>query len=189
VVECPRLSGDIFMNYTEVLGKYKRMRSVALELNNSLLKLIPKKAIESIARKWGLWRDGALVLDIEDHLSVLMDYAIYDCFQNGQNAVEHYLVQQPPEPGTDVQVVLDGMQRAFLSIFRVEKVVKSVGIHVLDILSDRQYFLADAGLGDTAYGPKTQPTSRSWLEKGLWDSSMWWIGAVPRHFETVESPS
>jgi len=138
------------MNYTEVLEKYKRTRSIALELNNSLLKLIPKKAIESTARKWGLWRDGALVLGIEDHLSVLMDYAIYDCFQDGQNAVEHYLVQQPPEPGTDVQVVLDGMQRAFLSIFRVEKVVKSVGIHVLDILSDRRYFLADAGLGDTA---------------------------------------
>ncbi len=138
------------MNYTEVLEKYKRTRSVALELNNSFLKLTPKKAIESTARKWGLWRDGALVLDIEDHLSVLMDYVIHDCFQNGRNAVEHYLVQNPPELGTDVQAVLDGMQRAFFSIFRVEKIVKSVGIHVLDILSDRRYFLADVGLGDTA---------------------------------------
>jgi len=150
MVECPISSGETFMNYTEVLEKYKRTRSIALELNNSLLKLIPKKAIESTARKWGLWRDGALVLDIEDHLSVLMDYVIHDCFQNGQNAVEHYLAQQPPELETDVHAVLEGMQRAFFSIFRVEKIVKSVGIHVLDILSDRRYFLADVGLGDTA---------------------------------------
>jgi len=150
MVECPRLSGETFMNYTEVLEKYKRTRSIALELNNSLLKLIPKKAIESTARKWGLWRDGALVLDIEDHLSVLMDYVIHDCFLNGQNALERYLIQQPPELGSDVQAVLEGMRRAFFSIFRVEKVVKSVGVHVLDILGDRQYFLADAGLGDMA---------------------------------------
>ena len=138
------------MNYTEVLAKYKRTRSVAVELNNSLLKLIPKKAIENTARKLGLWQDGVLVFDIEEHSSVLMDYAIHDCFQDGQNAVERYLVQQPPEPGTDSQAVLEGMRRAFFSIFRVEKVVKSVGAHVLDILGDRQYFLADIGLGDTA---------------------------------------
>ena len=138
------------MNYTEVLEKYKRTRSVALELNNSLLKLISKKAIESTAKKWGIWQDGTLVLEIEDYLSVLMDYVIYDCFQNGRNAVEHYLLQSPPELGTDVQTVLDGMHRAFFSIFRVEKIVESVGIHVLDILSDRRYFLVDVGLGDTA---------------------------------------
>lgn len=138
------------MEYTEVLEKYKRMRSVAFELNNSLLKLIPKKAIESTARKWGLWRKGKLVFDIEEHMSVLMDYVIHDCFLNGQNVFERYLVQQPPEPGADMQAVLEGMRRAFFSIFRVEKVVKNVGVHVLDILGDRQYFLADAGLGDTA---------------------------------------
>jgi len=42
------------------------------------------------------------------------------------------------------------MRRAFFSIFQVEKVVKGVGAHVLDILGDRRYFLADVGVGDTA---------------------------------------
>ena len=150
-VECSGSSGVVFVNYTEVLAKYKRMRSVGLELNNALLKLVPRKAIEIAGRKLGLWQDGVLVFDIEEHSCVLMDYAIHDCFQDGRNAVERYLVRQPPGAGTDTQAVLEGMRRAFFSIFRVEKVVSGVGAHVLDILGDRRYFLADVGIGGSAY--------------------------------------
>jgi hypothetical protein len=39
------------------------------------------------------------------------------------------------------------------------------------------------------YGPKTQPRGRSFLERDLQDSPKQWITPVPRHFETVESPS
>jgi hypothetical protein len=138
------------LDYDDLAARYKRMRGIAVELNNSLLKLIPKKAIESTARKLGLWQNGVLVFDIEEHMSVLMDYAIHDCFQDGQNTVDRYLAQRSPEPGTDTQAVLEGMRRAFFSIFQVEKVVKGVGAHVLDILGDRRYFLADVGVGDTA---------------------------------------
>jgi hypothetical protein len=35
------------------------------------------------------------------------------------------------------------------------------------------------------YAHKTQPLSRSCLEKGLRDSVMRWIEPVPRHFETI----
>ena len=62
------------LDYNDIAARYKRTRSVAVELNNSLLRLIPKKAIESTARKLGLWQDGVLVFDIEEHSSVLMDY-------------------------------------------------------------------------------------------------------------------
>ena len=42
------------MNYAEVLAEYKRIRSVAVELNNTLLKLVPKKDIEKAAERDGI---------------------------------------------------------------------------------------------------------------------------------------
>ncbi len=106
--------------------------------------------LEKAARRLGLWEQGTLVFDTKDQIAVLMDYAFYDCFQYGSNAVDRYAAENPPAPGSDEEALVAAMKQAFFSVFRVQKVVMEIGVHVLDILRDHQYFLADVGISSTA---------------------------------------
>ncbi|MCX5653937.1 MAG: SEC-C metal-binding domain-containing protein, partial [Planctomycetota bacterium] len=130
-------------NYDDILARYKRMRSLGRELNNCLPEYVPKEGIEAAGRKLGLWVRGTLVFDNEDQACVLFDHAIHGCFKDGKNAVDRYVAEQAPAPGSDEEVLLAAMRRTFFSLFRVEEVVKGVGTRVLDIFQDREYFLAD----------------------------------------------
>ena len=139
------------INYNDVLERYKHMRAVNFRLNNEVLtRYAPKKTVKEAARRLGIWEQGTLVFDTKDQVAVLMDYAFYDCFQDGSNAVDRYAAENSPPPGSDEEALVAAMKHAFFSVFRVQKVVTGTGVHVLDILSDRRYFLADVGIGSTA---------------------------------------
>ena len=137
-------------DFQDVLARYKRMRGISLQLNKVLPKFVPKGAIEATARKLGFWEDGTLVFDNQDQSCVLFDHAIHGWLKDGRNAVDRYVTEHPPTPGSEDYAFLNALQRAFFSLFQVEGSVDGVGVHVLDILHDRRYFLADMGLSQTA---------------------------------------
>lgn len=139
------------INYDDVLERYKHMRAINFRLNNKVLtRYAARETVEEAARRLGIWEQGRIIFDTEDQVAVLMDYAYYDCFQDGSNAVDRYAAENPPAPGSDEETLVAAMRQAFFSVFRVNKVVTGIGVHVLDILSDRQYFLADVGISGTA---------------------------------------
>ena len=139
------------INYNDVLERYKHMRAINFRLNNKVLtRYAARETVEEAARRLGIWEQGRIIFDTEDQVAVLMDYAYYDCFQEGSNAVDRYAAENPPAPGSDEEALVAAMRQAFFSVFRVNKVVTGIGVHVLDILSDRQYFLADVGISSTA---------------------------------------
>ena len=137
-------------NYDEILARYKRMRSIGLELNKVLTKYVPKEAIEAAGRKLGLWEHGTLVFGNQDQLCVLFDHAIHGCFTDGKNVVDRYVAERSPSPGSDEEVLLAAMRRTFFSLFRVEEVVVGVGVRVLDILQEREYFMVDVNFSRVA---------------------------------------
>ena len=144
------MSQQPLLNYSDILTRYKRMRKISFELNKVLPKYVPKEAMEATARKLGFWQDGILVFDNTDQSCVLFDQAIHGHFRDGKNAVDRYMDQHPPDPGSDQEVVLAAKKRAFYSLFKVEEIVPEVGVHVHDILYDRRHFLADVGFSQTA---------------------------------------
>ena len=58
------------------LDRYRHLRSLGRELNQLLVRQIPKATLLTCAKKLGLSRGDTLVLDSEDELSVLMDYCL-----------------------------------------------------------------------------------------------------------------
>lgn len=138
------------MDYRAILERYTRFRSVTFAINNTLPKLLPKTTLERAARQLGLWHQGTLVLDSEDQIAVLMDYAIHDCPVNGRSALDAYLAEQPPAPQSERATILHAMQRAYYSLFQVESLVPTVGVHVHDLLQDQRHFLADVGCSQSA---------------------------------------
>ena len=143
------MSGSV-SDFQDVLARYKRMRGISLELNKVLPKFVPKEAVEAMASQLGFWQDGTLVFDNLDQSCVLFDHAIHGWLKDGRNAVDRYVAEHPPTPGSDDYSFLNALQRTFFSLFQVEGIVDGVGVHVLDILHDRRHFLADVGLSQTA---------------------------------------
>ena len=137
------------LDYNDIAARYKRMRKISFELNKVLLKYVPKEAMEATGKKLGFWQNGTLVFDNMDQSFVLFDQAIYGHFRDGKNAVDRYMDQHPPDPGSDQETVLAAKKRAFYSLFTVEEIVPDVGVHVHDILYNRRYFLADVGSSQT----------------------------------------
>jgi hypothetical protein len=81
---------------------------------------------------------------------VLFDQAIHGYFRDGKNAVDRYMDEHPPDPGSDYEAVLAAKKLAFYSLFQVEQIVPDVGVYVRDVLHDRRHFLADVGFSQTA---------------------------------------
>jgi hypothetical protein len=66
------------------------------------------------------------------------------------NAVERYLAESPPPPGSDQLVLLEALRRARFALLLVDAVEAGVGVQVRDLLLDDQFFLVDLGLSRSA---------------------------------------
>ena len=138
------------LDYNDIAARYRRMRKISFKLNKVLPTYMPKEALEATARKLGFWQNGTVVFDNMDQSCVLFDQAIHGWFRDGKNAVDRYMDQHPPVPGSDQEAVLAAKKLAFHSLFQVEQIVPDVGVHVRDILYGRRHFLADVGFSQTA---------------------------------------
>jgi len=130
-----------------ILGRYRRMRSASRELNHTLMDRC-KPPVKEAAEDLGVLVNDTIVLDL-DRMPVVMDYAIHHCRPDGRNVVERFAAEHRPSPASDTEAVLAAMQQAFFSLFQVRDVVEGVGVRVLDILRNREHFLADVNLSQS----------------------------------------
>jgi hypothetical protein len=136
--------------HPELLIRYQHLRRVGLRLNSRLVKTVPKSVLDEGGKKLGILKRNVLILDTEDEIAVLMDFCIYDVRRQGANAVEHFVADSPPPPGSDEMVLLQAMRQARYSLFAVEAVERGVGVHVRDLLRDEILFVVDVALSETA---------------------------------------
>ncbi len=137
-------------NYDALVARYRRLRAVGRRLNNRLVETPSRETTIRAAKRLGLWHDGALAIETDDEITVLLDFAIHEEYENGVNAVERYASEHPPEPGTDEDAVLQAMRKAYYGLLRVEDILPGVGVRVYDLLRDQRFLLADIGLSRTA---------------------------------------
>jgi hypothetical protein len=89
-----------------------------------------------------------------------MDYGIYNVETAGRNAVQRYLAESPPPPGSDEMVLLKAELKAYYSLLQVIDLERGVGVTVQDVLRGETGFMADIGLSGTAKkGLFLQPAS------------------------------
>jgi hypothetical protein len=130
----------------EIVAEYLRLRKVAERLNHRLVETLPKDVLDEGGKKLGILKGNTLVLDSEDQIAVLMDFCIYNVRRGGQNAVERYVANSPPTPGSDEALILEAMQRAWYSLFQVQSAVPGSGVAALDVLREREVFITDVSM-------------------------------------------
>jgi hypothetical protein len=142
---------DETMNsHANLLPRYKHLREVGRRLASILPKSLPDDALPEAGRKLGILRGKTFVLDTEDEMAVLMDYALHDVRRQGLNAVERYLAETPPPPDSDEMLFLQSLREAHYAILLVEAAEPGVGVQARDLISDDTFFVMDVGFGTSA---------------------------------------
>ncbi|MHC4574225.1 MAG: hypothetical protein ACYS76_08850 [Planctomycetota bacterium] len=136
--------------YSELVNQYKHFRKLNRKLHGALVKYLQKDQVEKSAKKLGISQSGVLVFQEEHEMDVLMDYGIYDYYENGRNSVSRYIYENPPIPNSDDDVVLRAMLKPFYALVQVENVVEGVGVQACDLLSNREFLIVDIGFSRTA---------------------------------------
>ncbi|MBN2475975.1 MAG: hypothetical protein JXB62_15290 [Pirellulales bacterium] len=85
-------------------------------------------------------------LGSEDETCVLIDYCVYDVYHDGQNTVEQYLGDCPPDPDSDEMTCLAAMRYATYAMVAVRRVERGVGRHVRNLFTEETRLLVDVKL-------------------------------------------
>lgn len=129
--------------------RYKRLRRAGIALNTALAKQLPKPAIEECGKKLGIYKAGTLILNNDDEIAILYDYALYHYLRAGKNTVQRYLEQNPPAADSDEAVLLRAMLASRYSAFRLEAILPKRGGRLRDLVTDEEIELIDIGLSET----------------------------------------
>ena len=134
----------------DLVARYQHLRQATRPITNQLIGTLSKKAMQEAGEKLGILRDGVLVFGSEDETGVLMDYCLFDFREQGMNAIERRLVQDPPPADSEELLILQGLRNARYSLFIVEAIQPGVGLHLRDLLNDVTIFIVDINFSNSA---------------------------------------
>jgi hypothetical protein len=133
-------------SHTRIRDEYLRLREIQRSLNKALLKSLTKRAIEQSARDLGMWEAGKIVVEHEDHMGVLWDYAQHDYRVGGKNAVERRLARGDVAEGSDEHRVLAAMADARFTLVEIQEIVPDLGARAFDHVYGKRFLLVDVGI-------------------------------------------
>lgn len=133
-----------------LLTRYRRLRQAQRDLHTALFRTLPKDVLEEGGTELGLLEGNRLVLGDEAEMAIFMDYCIYSVRRDGRNAVERFLAESPPAPGSEEAALLRAMCAARYSLFAVERILPGRGVELRDLLRQDPVSLVDLGLSRTA---------------------------------------
>jgi len=133
-----------------LLDRYQLLRRAGRDLAHRLVKTLDHDAIDEAADRLGCLQGDTIVLDTEDTISVIMDFALYHVRQDGLNAVERHFRNSPPAPGTDGRTCLDAMRQARYRVLQVDELFSGFGLTVHDVLRSENGLLLDVALSRSA---------------------------------------
>jgi hypothetical protein len=134
----------------QLLARYQRLRHVGKHVNTALIERLTRDMLDEAGQKLGVIRGRTMALKQEHEIEVVCDFCVHDVRRQGMTAVERFLAETPPAPGSDERVVVEALQDARFSLFLVEGREEGVGVHVRDLLSDTAHFVVDRNFSMTA---------------------------------------
>ena len=136
-----------------IVEKYHHFRQVGLGLNTKMMNCKEINIdIRTAGKKLKVLEQNTLILDDEQDIDIVMDFALFELLINNKNFIERYYELDLPE-SVEENVLLEGKLNAFTSLFEVVEVEKeNCLINLIDVLdSDKKYSLIDIGFSQTCW--------------------------------------
>jgi hypothetical protein len=141
-----------FFKTDPILKEYQRFRKTGRDLNHKIINACLNETILTKATTMlKLGQKGQLILDSEDDLSVLMDFALFEIHhKDGRNSVEQYA---ETKDGTNAieRELLTAMVQAQTGLYKVKRVLRDKHQIVLEnvITPEAPTTLTDIGFSQT----------------------------------------
>ena len=104
-------------------SEYVHYRQTHKSLNNRIVKTIKRHELDLAAKSLGMLVDGIFVFDSEEETSTMMDRIIYDFRRGNTNVLGDFIASSSPEDFSEMERhILEGMSKAWFSLFQVETV-------------------------------------------------------------------
>jgi len=125
-------------NTANVIEKYKEYRKISKELNNKIIdKCLDPDVFKKSARLLGAAQGDILVLDTEDEMNVLMDFALREYRVNKQTTVEIYREKVGGENEIEKEI-LDAFISSYTSLFKITSISKAEKSLILEDMLDKK---------------------------------------------------
>lgn len=148
--------------------EYTKIRELSGRLFNLIFQDIVKTSLPDAAKTLGLARKGQIPKMPADIFAVLADFAIYDHYLGGQNAVQRYLKRLAPPTDAMEREVVECVAHPHYSLFTYVKRIEENVHHLFDVLaqSDRVFF--DTAMGKSPMPPTAMLAARVLPIRGMW---------------------
>lgn len=157
-----------FSPTAEDVRRYRRVRSISIEINNQIVRTIPRQATEEIGKALGIADGDKLYFDTPDMLAVFADCCLYDWYEDGKNLMTRYIEAHPAEPGSDQALLFDAYLRAEYRILVPESAVPGAGIYCEDVPNGGELFLMDVGYSQSLANSGMAVATRAFPMGGYW---------------------
>lgn len=131
----------------ELAAEYRRLWPLLPSLHAAIAKTANKEAIKTCAKRLGmLSRQGGrqgIVFDHELEAAIFQDYLIYMYRPRGFSLVRQMHNRRRYPPGSDEQMLLQGMVQARFSAFWIREVHPAGGFVALDVIRGEHFFILD----------------------------------------------
>jgi hypothetical protein len=138
------------MDQAGILRDYRELRRVSMALAHRMAKMLDGEEIRAAARSLGVLNGEHVDIEPEDELTAVADYAVFNLFRSGRNAVDRLLEEDPPPEGSTELRLLRLMQESHYTIFEVEKAIPGFGVRGFDGPERIPIVLVDLGFSATA---------------------------------------
>lgn len=130
------------------------IREFRSQLLSDLTKYVSSATIQAAARRLKLWQQGRVCLDEEDSTAGLtfLQYCILDFARNGTTALDRYMAQNPPPPGSLQARFLDALADSAFTIHKVLRTLSEDEIEVEDVSNGDTNLVKENG-----FWKKTRP--------------------------------
>jgi hypothetical protein len=123
---------------------YLAIREVCFELNNKrLVPSLPKDAIGFAASNVGMLHDNTIVMDTEDQIAILADFAIFNFRVNGKNAIQRYRELHAAELSPLQQQWFEGAENSRFTLLLLGESIPEIGVQANDVLTGEHLVITD----------------------------------------------
>ena len=119
------------------LTRYLALRRAQMQLNSELVRRLSRSVIVESAQRLDLRQEDGRIGGEEHEMAALMDFCLYDCYADGENAVARFRAGAGFPRGSAESMVIGAMaQWPPLSLFRIEQTEKDRGVGLRDLLTE-----------------------------------------------------
>ena len=123
-----------------LIDKYQLYRKKGKKLNDLIIKRqINRELLTEAAKKLGIpLKNNTFIFNSEDEMSVLMDFAIYECAKTGKNCIALYKEDIDTNDNIEKEL-LEGMLLSYTSLFKITSIIeKENKIMLADVLNKKE---------------------------------------------------